>query len=74
LNYGVITLVPKIVEASINKQFRTICLLNVDFKMFTKVLANRLSHVAKEAMGENQSGFVKDINILDGIVTLNEVL
>jgi hypothetical protein len=50
LNYGVITLIPKIVEASIIKQFRTICLLNVDFKIFTKVLANRMSHVGKVSL------------------------
>jgi hypothetical protein len=43
LNYRVITLVPKLKEANNIKQFRPICLLNVDFKCITKVLTNRLS-------------------------------
>lgn len=37
LNYGVITLVPKLKEATNIKHFRPICLLNVDFKCFAKV-------------------------------------
>jgi hypothetical protein len=51
LNFGVITLIPKI---------------NVDFKIFTKVLTNRLSLVAKEAIGGSQTVFIKDKNILEG--------
>ncbi|WVZ90520.1 hypothetical protein U9M48_036814 [Paspalum notatum var. saurae] len=48
LNYGVITLVPKIKEAREIKQYRPICLLNMDFKIFTKVLTNRLTPWAGE--------------------------
>ena len=46
LNFGVITLVPKIKEANNVKQCSSICLLNVDFKCFTKVLTNRLVPIA----------------------------
>lgn len=53
LNYGVITLVPKTPEANTIKQYRPICLLNVDYKIFTKVLTERLTPVAKEVIGEN---------------------
>jgi hypothetical protein len=35
LNYGVITLVPKASEANSIKQYKSICLLNVDFKFFS---------------------------------------
>jgi len=49
LNFGVITLVPKIKEANNVKQFRPICLLNVDFKCFTKVLTNRLVPIGAES-------------------------
>jgi hypothetical protein len=41
LNFGVITLVPKLKEANTIKQYRPICLLNVDYKCFTNVLTNR---------------------------------
>lgn len=53
LNYGVITLVPKLKEAKNIKHFRPICLLNVDFKCFTKVLTNRLIPVAKKIISKN---------------------
>lgn len=43
LNYGAITLIPKIKDAINVKQFRPICLLNVSFKIFTNLLLNRLS-------------------------------
>jgi hypothetical protein len=63
LNFGVIKLIPKIKEASNIRQYRPICLLNVDFKIFTKVLTNMLSLVAKEAIGGSQTGFIKYRNI-----------
>jgi hypothetical protein len=36
LNYGVITLVPKVKEVNTVRQYRPICLLNVDFNIFPK--------------------------------------
>jgi hypothetical protein len=74
LNFGVITLIPKVREANNIKQYRPICLLNVDFKCFTKVLTNRLVPIAQRIVGKNQSGFIKGRNILDGIVVLHEVI
>ncbi|XP_073355500.1 uncharacterized protein [Aegilops tauschii subsp. strangulata] len=46
LNFGTITLLPKKTEAVRIEQFRPICLLNVSFKIFTKVGTNRLSQIA----------------------------
>jgi hypothetical protein len=56
MNFGVITLVPKVKEANVIKQYRPICLLNVDYKWITKALTNRLTPVAKEIIGKNQTG------------------
>jgi hypothetical protein len=67
LNYGVITIVPKLKEANNIKQFRPICLLNVDYKYFTKVLTNRLVPIARKVIGKQQTGFIK------GVVVLYEV-
>jgi hypothetical protein len=36
MNYGIISLVPKIKEANNIKQYRPICLVNVDYKGITK--------------------------------------
>lgn len=74
LNFGVITLVPKLKEAKTIKQYRLICSLNVDYKCFTKVLTNRLVLVAKKIIGKNQTGFIKGRNFLEGVMVLHEVL
>lgn len=74
LNYGVITLVPKLKEDNNIKQYRPICILNVDYKCFTKVLTNRLVPIANKVIGRNQTGFIKGRNILEGVVVLHEVL
>ena len=46
LNFGVITLLPKTQEANKIQQFRPIYLLNVSFKIFTKVATFRINSVA----------------------------
>lgn len=43
LNFGIITLIPKVQEATKIQQYRPICVLNVSFKIFTKVATNRLN-------------------------------
>jgi hypothetical protein len=43
LNFGIITLLPKKEDASRIEQYRPIFLLNVSFKIFTKVGANRIT-------------------------------
>jgi hypothetical protein len=43
LNFGEIILLPKIKEAERIQQYRHICLLNVSFKIFTKVATIRLT-------------------------------
>jgi hypothetical protein len=40
LNFGIITLLPKEQETSKIQQYRPICMFNVSFQIFTKVLAN----------------------------------
>jgi hypothetical protein len=51
LNFGTITLLPKEKEAKKIQQYRPICMLNVSFKIFTKVIANRLSLVERKVIG-----------------------
>ena len=42
LNYGIITILPKVKEANKIQQFRPICLLNCLYKLVTKTLTIRL--------------------------------
>jgi len=47
LNYGIITLLPKIKEANKIQQYRPICLLNCLYKLITKTLTIRLKKYLK---------------------------
>lgn len=74
LNFGIITLLPKKVDAKQIQQYRPICLLNVSFKTFTKVITNRLMGVAQKIVRTSQSAFMQGRFILDGVVILHETI
>jgi hypothetical protein len=74
LKYVVITLVPKAKEANSIKQYRPICLLNVDFKIFPKLLIDRLTPMVEKLISTNQTTFIKGGNILEGVVILHEII
>lgn len=74
LNYGVVTLIPKVQNAENVKQYRPICLLNVSFKIFTKLIADRMSVVAQKIIDPCQTAFIKGRYILDGAVMLHEIV
>jgi hypothetical protein len=66
LNFGTIILLPKCKYALTIQQYRPICLLNVSFKTFTKVLTNRLSDIANKLIGPTQTAFILGQNIMEG--------
>ena len=74
LNFGIITLLPKKTNAVQIQQYRPICLLNVSFKIFTKVAVNRLTQVADNVIRPTQSAFMPGRHILEGVVVLHETL
>ena len=74
LNFGTITLLPKKTDAVRIEQFRPICLLNVSFKIFTKVGTNRLTQIAHSVVQHSQTAFMPDRNILERVVVLDETL
>ena len=74
INYGIITLLPKITDASKNQQFRPICLLNCLYKLITKTLTLRLEKVANKLIHPNQTAFMKGRNIMNGVMVLHEIL
>lgn len=74
LNYGILTLIPKVKGANQIKQYRPICLLNVIYKIITKVLTIRLNAVINKVVNETQTAFIPKRYILDGVVVLHEVL
>ena len=74
LNYGIITLVPKTNDAKQIQKFRPICLLNVSFKIMTKVLMNRLAKCVAPVISRTQTAFIKGRYIMEGVVILHEAL
>jgi hypothetical protein len=67
LNFGEIILLPKVNEAESIQQYRRICLLNVSFKIFTKVATLKLNTVADHVVWPSQTMFMQGLNILDGV-------
>ena len=74
LNFGNIILLPKVNNAERIQQYRPICLLNVSFKIFTKVATIRLNSVADRVVSPSQTSFMQGRNILDGVVILHETI
>ena len=74
LNFGTIILLPKKKDAKVIQQYRPICLLNVSFKIYTKVATNRLSTVAQKIIRPTQTVFLLGRNIMEGVVILHETI
>ena len=73
-NFGILTLLPKKDNMIQIQQNHSICLLNVSFKIFTKVSVNRLMQVADKIIRPTQSAFMPGRYILEGVVILHETL
>ncbi|GJW93796.1 RNA-directed DNA polymerase, eukaryota, partial [Tanacetum coccineum] len=73
-NSSFISLIPKIQNANLVKDFRPISLIGSLYKIIAKVLANRLVGILSGIVNEVQSAFVADRQILDGPFILNEVI
>lgn len=55
LNYRVITLIPKVKDVNNVKKFHLICLLNVSFKIFTRLLMERVTSLASKLIIPSQT-------------------
>ena len=74
LNYGIITLLPKVQDAERIQQFRPIGLLNCPYKWITKVLTLRVESLAEKLILDNQTAFMKGRDIMNGVMALHEVI
>ena len=74
LNFGTIILLPKGNEAKQIQQYRPIYLLNVRFKIFTKVVTNQIALVAQKVIRPSQMAFLLGRNIMEGAVVLYETM
>jgi hypothetical protein len=74
LNFSVITLISKAQDTIRIQQYRPICLLNISFKIFTKVATFQLNSVADHIVKPSQIAFMRGRNILEGVVILHETI
>jgi hypothetical protein len=74
LNFGLVTLLPKVDNPTDMRNFRPICLLIVCYKIIPKFLTNRLASCITKVISNYQYGFIKGRYIMDGVVSLNEIL
>ncbi|KAL4588235.1 hypothetical protein LXL04_001117 [Taraxacum kok-saghyz] len=73
-NSSFITLIPKNSSPVVVNDFRPISLIGIQFKVIAKVLVLRLASVIDGIVSSEQSAFVKDRQILDGSLIVNEIV
>ena len=74
LNHTFITLIPKVKNLELVSEFCPISLCNVLYKIFSKMLANRLKKILPHIITKHQSAFTKDRLIPDNILVAFELL
>lgn len=75
LKEGVVVTIPKKNEdPHVIANRRPITLLNVDYKLLSKILTARLSKCMGSLIDKGQVGFMKNRLIFDNIIALNEIL
>lgn len=74
LNKTLLILIPKVHWPASVKEFRAISLLNVSFKLITKIMADILKDIMPYLISNTQASFVEGCNISDNIILAEEVI
>lgn len=68
INSTLISLIPKVSHPELISQFRPIGLCNVNYKIWSKLLVQRLKPLLANLVGEEQSSFVPNRQIINNVV------
>jgi hypothetical protein len=74
LNFAMLTLIPKVEEATEMKNYRPISSLNCSFKIFSKLLTSRLDVICQSLIAKEQTAFIRGRYILESVVVAHEVV
>jgi hypothetical protein len=74
LNFGIITLIPKVKGADTIKQFRPIALINVICKFVGNAFAIRLAPLAHRTIDRSQTAFIRGRCLHEGVLALHEIM
>ncbi|XP_019435946.1 PREDICTED: uncharacterized protein LOC109342412 [Lupinus angustifolius] len=74
INSNSVILIPKTHGADRIEDYRPIALANFQFKIITKVLADRLADIAPRIISNQQRGFIKERQIKDCICLTSEAI
>ena len=72
LNITWVSLIPKVENPTTIEEFRPISMVGCIYKVIAKILSCRLKDVIAPLIDETQSAFVKNRQILDGVMIANE--
>lgn len=73
INETLVVLIPKVEQPEKISQFWPISLCNVSYKLFSKVIVNRLKALLVKLISPNQASFVPGRQIRDNIVVAQEI-
>ena len=71
---AIITLIENGKNKRLIKNWRPISLINIDAKIVSKVLANRLGKILPQIINANQNAFVKGRSIFDAVRTVDDIV
>jgi len=74
VNSTILALIPKKKEAMVMKDYRPISCCNVQYKLISKILANRLKSILPKFISPNQSAFIKDRLLMENLLLATEVI
>jgi hypothetical protein len=74
LNFGILSLIQKVLGVDNIKQYMPIALINVIFKLVSKAYAIRLSPVAHRIISQSQIAFINGKFIQDGALSLQKII